>query len=456
MTALSSVRTPAWATTVLADRRVSSTPRGPAHETTRRLIAGSLGGLLILVVAGYFIGSQLAERQVLTDARRFSALLANGVVGPRLTPDLIAGDPRAVAELDGVVRGRLMPRTSLRRVKVWSADGRILYSDERREIGHVFALTGAQRQLLRTGGSVAEVSDLSRGEDVLERRLEPRLVETYTAVRSDSGQRLLFETYMSYAQIREQREAVFTMLSLLAAAGIVLFAGFQVALGRINLRWVRRQQAALDERSKVVSDRARQRLARDLHDGPVQDLVGASYLVDGALQSMRSGQVPQAEQLLVGATESVRGSISSLRSVMVDVYPRTLHDRGLRAALDDLAQSLRARGLDVEVAVLGEENLSSATGEALYRAAQEAVRNVLHHAHATAVRILVDATPLQGDYAVLRVIDNGVGMPPGISESPDGHLGLSSLMDIAEERRGYLQTSSAPGEGTQLTMELPL
>ena len=102
---------------------------------------------------------------------------------------------------------------------------------------------------------------------------------------------------MSYAQIREQREAVFTMLSLLAAAGVVLFAGFQVALGRLNLRWVRRQERAIEERSRMVSDRARQRLARDLHDGPVQDLVGASYLVDGALQSMRSGQVPQAEQL---------------------------------------------------------------------------------------------------------------------------------------------------------------
>lgn len=456
MTALSSVRTPAWVTTVLVDRRVSSTPRGPAHETTRRLIAGSLGGLLILVVAGYLIGSQLAERQVLTDGRRFSALLANGVVGPQVTPGLLAGDPKAVAELDRVVHDRLLPQTSLRRIKVWSSAGRILYSDERREIGKVYPLTGVQRQLLRTGGTVAEVSDLTRAEDLFERRLEPRLVETYTGVRSDDGQRLLFETYMSYAQIREQREAVFTMLSLLAAAGVALFAGFQVALGRLNLRWVRRQERAIEERSRMVSDRARQRLARDLHDGPVQDLVGASYLVDGALQSMRSGQVPQAEQLLVGATESVRGSISSLRSVMVDVYPRTLHDRGLRAALDDLAQSLRARGLDVEVAVVGEGNLSGPTSEALYRAAQEAVRNVLHHAHATAVRILVDATPRQGDYAVLRVIDNGVGMPPGISESPDGHLGLTSLMDIAEERRGRLETSSAPGEGTQLTMELPL
>ena len=452
MTAVSSVRTPAWSTTVLADRRVSSTPRGPAHETTRRLIAGSLAGLLILVVAGYLIGSQLAERQVLTDARRFSALLANGVVGPRLTPALLAGDPRAIAELNGVVQHRLMPRTSLRRVKVWSSEGRILYSDDRREIGRVFPLTAAQRKILRTGGTLAEVSDLTRDEELLERRLEPRLVETYTGVRSDSGQPVLFETYMSYAQIREQREAVFTMLSLLAAAGVALFAGFQVVLGRINLRWVRRQQRALEERSKLVSDRARQRLARDLHDGPVQDLVGASYLVDGALQSIKASQVPQAEQLLVGASESVRGSIQSLRSVMVEVYPRTLHDRGLRAALDDLAQTLRARGLDVEVSVDGQDQLSSGTSEALYRAAQEALRNVLHHARATSVRILVDA---DGDYAVLRVTDDGVGLPPGTSESPEGHLGLTSLIDITADRGGYLETCSAPGQGTQITMKLP-
>lgn len=452
MTALSSVRTPVWSTTVLADRRVSSSPRGPAHETTRRLIAGSLAGLLILVVAGYLIGSRLAERQVLTDARRFSALLANGVVGPRLTPQLLAGDPQAIAELDSVVENRLLPRTSLRRVKLWSSDGRILYSDDRREIGRVFPLTRAQREVLRTGGAQAEVSDLTRDEDVLERRLEPRLLETYTRVRSDDGQPVLFETYMSYAQIREQREAVFTMLALLAAAGVALFAVFQLVLGRINLRWVRRQQKALDERSKVVSDRARQRLARDLHDGPVQDLVGASYLVDGALQSIKASQVPQAEQLLVGASESVRGSIHSLRSVMVEVYPRTLHDRGLRAALDDLAQSLRARGLDVQVSVDEQDDLSSGASEALYRAAQEAVRNVLHHARATSVRVVVDT---DGDYAVLRVTDDGVGMPPGTSESPEGHLGLTSLIDIAADRRGYLETCSAPGQGTQITMKLP-
>src|SRR3954451_11799626 len=289
-----------WSRTVLADRRVPSARRGQAQEATRRLIAGSLAGLVILVAAGYLVGARLAERQVVIDARHFSGLLAHGLVGPQLTPELLAGDPPAVTRLNHVIHERLGPRTSLRRVKVWASDGRILYSDDRREIGKKFALTANQRSVFRTGKAIAEVSDLSLDESRFERGPEPRLLETYTLVHADNGQPALFETYMSYDQIREQREAVFTMLSLLAVAGVVLFAGFQVGLARINLRWVRRRQSELDEQASVLSDRARQRLARDLHDGTVQDLVGTSYVVDGALQAVRGRDLPQAERLLDG------------------------------------------------------------------------------------------------------------------------------------------------------------
>ena len=442
----------AWSRTVLADRRDPPATRGQAQETTRRLIAGSLAGLVVLLLAGYLIGARLAERQVLADAGRFSGLLANGLLGPRLTPALLEGDPTAVRELDRVISQRLVPHSSLRRVKVWSSEGRILYSDDRREIGLVFRLTAAQQDVLRTGGTVADVSDLSSDEDELERQLEPRLLETYTRVRADDGQRLLFETYMSYDQIHEQRAAVFTTLSLLAVGGLALFAGFQLVLGRVNLRWVRRQQSRLDEQARVVADRARQRLARDLHDGAVQDLVGASYLVAGGLQSIRGRQLPEAERLLAGAAESVRNGLQSLRSVMIEVYPSTLDDRGLTAALDDLVEPLRARGLAVDVTVALEGPVSRETNEALYRGAQEAIRNVLHHARAARAEIRVEGAD---GYAVLQVSDNGVGMPPGPVESPDGHLGLSALADLAVERGGYLEVSSAPGHGTVVRMELP-
>jgi two-component system, NarL family, sensor kinase len=441
----------AWSRTVLADRRDPPRRRGQAHETTRRLIAGSLAGLLVLVLGGYLVGARIAEHQVVTDAQRFSALLANGLIGPHLTPALLDGDPRAIEKLDTVIRKRLVPRTSLRRVKLWSSDGRILYSDAPREIGRVFALTRDQRTSLRTGKSVAEVSDLSRKENALERKIEPRLLEIYTRVRADDGQRVLFETYISYEAIRAQREAVFRMMSLLVAVCVLLFAGFQVAFGRMNLRWVRRQQAELDERARVVSDRARKRVARDIHDGTVQDLVGASYVVDGALHSIRRGQMPEAERLLEGAADSVRNSIQSLRSVMIEVYPRSIHDRGLADALDDLAQPMRTRGVHVEVAVQVDGRLSPETSQALYRAAQEAVRNVLHHAKARSAQIRVVAL---GDRVLMDIIDDGIGMPPGPVACAEGHLGLSALTDIVVERHGYLEICSAPGKGTHVKMEM--
>jgi signal transduction histidine kinase len=441
-----------WTRTVLADRRAPVARRSQAQETTRRLVAGSAVGLVILVVVGYVVGAQLAERQVLRDARHFTSFLAGGIVEPHLTPELLAGDPGAIDGLDHLIQDRLVPRSSLRRVKVWSSDGRVVYSDERREIGKVFGLTPAQRTVMRTGASLAEVSDLSREESELERTISPRLLEIYTRVHADDGRPLLFETYLSYDQIREQRATVFQWMSGLAASGVVLFAAFLWGLGRVNLRWVRRQQRSLDERSRAVTERARRRVARDLHDGPVQDLVGVSYVVDGVLQTVRGGRTgPEVERLLEGAATSVRSSIQSLRSVMVEVYPRSFHERGLAAALDDLAQPMRVHGLEVEVRVSLGGHVSPATTQAIFRAAQEAVRNVMNHARARTVRILVEE---RGRRVLVSIADDGVGMPPGAHVSPEGHLGISALRDIAVERHGYLEIWSAPGRGTTVWMEL--
>jgi len=440
-----------WSRTVLADRRVPRKPREQVRETTRRLIAGSLAGSLILVLGGYLLGARLAERQVVSDAQRFSALLAHGLVGPRLTPGLLAGDPKAREELDSLIHQRLVPRTSLRRVKIWSRQGRVLYSDDPREIGRVHTLTPPQLAALRTGKTVAEVSDLSREEHVYERKLGPRLLETYTGLRGEDGQPFLFEMYMSYDQIREQRGAVFRTLTELGLAGFLLFVGFQLALGRMNLRWVRRKQKELDQHASVVSDRARQRMARDIHDGTLQDLIGTSYVVNGALQAIRDRQLPAEERLLERAADSVRGSIQSLRSVMIEVYPRTIHERGLTAALIDLAQPLRTRGVHVDVQVAVDASVSPQSHQALYRVAQEALRNVMQHAQAGAVHIRVGQS---GDYVLMDIVDDGIGMPPGPIASPDGHLGLSVLTDTVVERHGCLEIRSAPGKGTHIRMEI--
>jgi signal transduction histidine kinase len=105
----------------------------------------------------------------------------------------------------------------------------------------------------------------------------------------------------------------------------------------------------------------------------------------------------------------------------------------------------------VEVTAQVDGRLSPETSQALYRAAQEAVRNILHHAKARSAEIRVVAL---GDRVLMDIIDDGIGMPPGPVECAEGHLGLSALTDIVVERHGYLEICSAPGKGTHVRMEM--
>jgi signal transduction histidine kinase len=87
----------------------------------------------------------------------------------------------------------------------------------------------------------------------------------------------------------------------------------------------------------------------------------------------------------------------------------------------------------------------------VFRAAQEALRNVMTHARATTARIRVDA---RGELVVLSITDDGIGMAADDVASPSGHLGLDAMRDIANERGDTLEIWSAPGVGTHVTMEL--
>ncbi len=91
----------------------------------------------------------------------------------------------------------------------------------------------------------------------------------------------------------------------------------------------------------------------------------------------------------------------------------------------------------------------------MYRAAQEALRNVLTHAQATRVSVRVSE---RGGVAVLDVVDDGVGFDP---EQPprrahDGHFGLQGLRDLVADAGGTFSVTSAPGAGTTMHVEVPI
>jgi signal transduction histidine kinase len=149
---------------------------------------------------------------------------------------------------------------------------------------------------------------------------------------------------------------------------------------------------------------------------------------------------------------SLRVSMRALRSLLVEIYPPDLHAAGIAAALDDLVAPLAASGIVVDVDVSGDEDASRSAVALVWRAAQEAVRNVARHAGARRMSLTVHR---HLDVLVLEVVDDGVGFDPA-SVAGEDRFGLRGTASLVGEHGGTMEVESAPGAGTTVRVEVPL
>ncbi len=415
----------------------------------------ALAGLLVLAVFG--AGAVLALRslahdEALRDARQFAVLAGQGIVEPALGPALLEGDAEAVDAVDRVVNERVLGDRVVR-VKLWDGDGRIVYSDEPRLIGSRFPLDDSKREVLRTGTTRAELSDLEGAENRFERG-QGDLYEVYLPVRAPDGTPLLFETYQRRSAVEASGRRIWLPIATLLVASLVLLWLVQVPLawrlGR-KLRRTQEEREALLVHAVEASDDERRRIAAELHDGPVQDLAGISYSLSAAAEA---DGAPETRKTLRDAASGTRDAMRRLRSLLVEIHPPNLRASGLEAALSDLLAPVRARGVDVELVVDTEQALAEEDERLVYRAAAEAVRNVQRHANASRVDVTVTAN---GAGVRLEVTDDGTGFSPEEREArrEQGHVGLSLLEELATRSGGELEVRSAPDAGTTFALELP-
>jgi two-component system, NarL family, sensor kinase len=432
----------------------------PAPVSRRRVLAPILVGAAVVGLLVAFSGSvaarRLAEKESVTDAAKSAALLADAVVQPALQDGLATGDPQAFAAMDRAVRDHVLGASSVR-VKIWTASGRIVYSDEPRLVGQTFPLGDEERSVFTHPVTRAEVSDLGREENRFERG-QGRLLEVYRPVWTPSGEPLLFETYASFDGVTSRAGQLwrgFAGITVSSLLGLIVLMVPVVWRLLTRIRQSQQQRERLLERAVEASTDERRRIAGTLHDGVIQELAGASFVVSGAaVQADRVGQPELAAQLRE-ASGTVRRGIGGMRTLLVDIYPPNLETSGLAVALEDLATGLRSRNVDVALDLESTDDLNVYQARLVYRVANECLVNCMRHALATHVSVTLARHDTE---MVLEIADDGLGFDAEhvLGRPPEGHFGIKVLADVVREAGAELLLASAPGKGTRWRLRVPL
>lgn len=409
-----------------------------------------VGAILVAaVLATGVLGTRAADEEATNDARAVTRVLATSVAQPGIPRGLVGLDPAAIDRLDRLVLARLLV-DDVRRVKIWDRTGRILYSDEVRLIGSRYPLGADERRVLATGATDAQISDLGKPENRFEARSHG-LLEVYTRIHSPEGQPLLFEAYYSLADVAARRQQILARFRPITVVALVGFALLTAPLLLVMMRRIHksgRDRERLLHRAIQASDAERVRIARDLHDGVVQDLAGSSYAVASLA---RQPEVPgPVVSDLERVSRSLRTSLRSLRSLLVEIYPPELQVEGLEAALTDLLSPLAARGIITSLDVGDLTEVPEERIGLLWRVAQEAVRNAVRHAEPGRIDVRADRG---GNEVVLSVADDGAGFDG--NAVPSGHFGLRGLHGLCREAGGRLEVTSQPGMGTSVVLTVP-
>jgi two-component system, NarL family, sensor kinase len=436
--------------------RAEATPIRPV-SIGALLLRFTVAGLLVMAVVSLvmaFLARQAANEQAVDSARDIAWVTARGIVEPRLEPGVVAGDPEALTRFDAAMR-RYVLQGSLIRVKVWSADGRIIYSDESRQIGQTFPLGHEEEEALRKQTADSEISDLSRSENELERSYG-KLLEVYVGVRNEQGVPMLFEAYFRYDAVVDAGQDQWRNYAPTMLGGLLVLQLVQIPFAWSLARRLQRQEQerqVLLQHAVEASDAERRRIAADLHDGVVQDLTGLAFALDAA---RLAGPDPPRDQALIRETASrLRHTAGQLRSLLVDIYPPDLAEEGLPAALAELTGGLTRSGVEVQLDVDSTADLPLPVAAVLFRSAQEALRNVASHSQAKHVHI---RTCIEGEHVRLTVEDDGRGFDEELvsERQAAGHVGLRSLGDLIGRAGGQLTIRSAPGQGTRIDVVIPL
>jgi PAS domain S-box-containing protein len=209
-------------------------------------------------------------------------------------------------------------------------------------------------------------------------------------------------------------------------------------------------------RSNAAIEQERNRIARDLHDGPVQGVSAASLSLEAALLMIKSGDVERGTEVLVKIRQELAGEADALRQLMAGLRPPVLEERGLMPALRETVARFEN---DTGIVSSFEGDLKRPVPRDVetlaYRVVQESLTNIGKHAKATTVMVHLDTDDNQ---LRVEVEDDGEGFETARARDylRAGRVGLASMRERVELASGTFNLRSSPGRGTVITALIPL
>jgi signal transduction histidine kinase len=225
--------------------------------------------------------------------------------------------------------------------------------------------------------------------------------------------------------------------------GSTLGRAIRYAIERYHLRQRAQEAARVEER---------QRLARELHDSVSQSIYSLMLFSRTAREAQRAGAEQELETALDRLGTLSIQALREMRLLLFELRPSILAEVGLVSALRLRLDAVERRaGTEAELEVTGKLDMDVEVEAAIYSIAMEALNNVLKHAEADLVAVVLQQTRSE---ITLRVCDNGRGFNPG--EAGQGGLGLNSMHERADQVGGQLEIHSGDGRGTTVVFRLGL
>lgn len=220
-----------------------------------------------------------------------------------------------------------------------------------------------------------------------------------------------------------------------------------------ELRTSRTKFRNLSSYLQSVREEERTRLSRELHDELGQNLTALRLGLDWVEVQLDPGQERVAAKL--GELRELAGlTVATMAKIAIELRPAILDDLGLAAAIENMVDTIvRRNGLPITLTIEpGARLCPRETSTAIFRILQESLTNIVRHAQATKISVILVEAEKE---ITLKVVDDGRGLPPDMRQHETRGLGLLGMQERACMVGGSLLIESAPGCGTRLILRVP-